>query len=461
MQVDLIIASVYACHLAIWLGALVYYIKSPKAAILNPLTPYHLFYFIVFILRPFAVHFLNFDSMLINFRHPIERADHIVAMIAITTSMLVFQVVVLHMAPVARVVHNISIKTNATAKLSLSWTWLVLGPLALLSIIKSGGYESMVRDETSGLMVYATGSGYFSDANLMFLSLSLVLMIVQRRWYASVPLAVYMVYFLFAAIQRWAFVVATIAAIATITHFSNWRRAFVTGVVAASLVLPIFYLKGEDRELFRNYYAGGSERVADLAATNYTFSERYDKMDFAHYDFVSLYVAAFPRSTGGYTWFTQWLQLFTEPIPRVLWQSKPYGSPVKMFDIEMMDIANWTGISPTMVGSGWMSLGIAGVIITAAISGLIIGKIYQLFRFNQNNVYATTGYILFYSVIFQYYRDGDISIFKFLLWLLIPWGLWTFVSMCMGDRMASPREFLRRQAPMQSGKNTNGRIERS
>ncbi|WP_207436492.1 hypothetical protein, partial [Sabulibacter ruber] len=55
--------------------------------------------------------------------------------------------------------------------------------------------------------------------------------------------------------------------------------------------------------------------------------------DLGNFDYLSFILWVVPKESGTYTWFTQYLQLFTEPIPRVLWPAKPIGPPVQYFSL--------------------------------------------------------------------------------------------------------------------------------
>lgn len=148
----------------------------------------------------------------------------------------------------------------------------------------------------------------------------------------------------------------------------------------------------------------------------------HDSGDFANFDFLAYVVAAVPERTQTYTYASQYLQLFTEPIPRKLWPGKPAGAPVAFFSLN--NYGDFIGRTVTLVGDGWMSGGWAGVLLTMAVAGGLLGLAHRWFwQHSANNMIAIV-YLVGLAMLPQWFRDGGISIAKFFFWNLSPLVLW-------------------------------------
>jgi hypothetical protein len=76
---------------------------------------------------------------------------------------------------------------------------------------------------------------------------------------------------------------------------------------------------------------------------------RFDTQDYANFDFLSYVVWLVPEKSGAYSYGLQYLQLLTEPIPRILWGGKPVGPPVKT-GVDLYAYANFNGLTVSMAG---------------------------------------------------------------------------------------------------------------
>jgi hypothetical protein len=149
---------------------------------------------------------------------------------------------------------------------------------------------------------------------------------------------------------------------------------------------------------------------------------KYDNPDFANFDFLAFVVEMVPDRTQTYTYGTQYLQLFTEPIPRKLWPGKPAGAPIGFFNLN--NYGDFLGRTVSLVGDGWMSGGWIGIAVTMTLVGAMLGLAHRWFwKHSQNNMVALF-YLVGIAMLPQWYRDGGISISKFLFWNLSPLVFW-------------------------------------
>jgi len=132
--------------------------------------------------------------------------------------------------------------------------------------------------------------------------------------------------------------------------------------------------------------------------------DRLEHMDFANLEYLEFITYAVPKRTGSWDYFAQNLQIFTEPVPRALWKGKPFGSPVKFF--ELWDYGTPIGMTISIPGAGWMSLGYLGVIIQASFFALLYGWVYARLLTQSANPLSRLAYALFAATSVVVFRDG-------------------------------------------------------
>ncbi len=311
----------------------------------------------------------------------------------------------------------------------------VFFPLALYSV-----FGARVQGERVGGVYIMTGSsGYINDLQQVLIPLTLLFLVVNRwRWYAYIPFGLFIVYRATQGWGRWTIVLSLYAAL--LMHCWGKRRTLpsLQFVVLLPIAAIIFANLGHDRMYIRNLIAGTESSNVNVLDKSKTFSEKFDTLDFANFDYLVYVAAVVPEKTKTYTYATQYLQLFTEPIPRKLWKGKPVGPPVVMFDLN--DHGNFNGLTPSLVGDGWMSGGWIGSILTMALVGGMLGYLYKWFSEHQFEPARVYVFIISNAMMVQLFRDGGISIFKFLLFSLLPIFAWQYVSRRMTEEAEATRQ---------------------
>jgi hypothetical protein len=160
---------------------------------------------------------------------------------------------------------------------------------------------------------------------------------------------------------------------------------------------------------------------------------RWDSQDFANFDYLAAVVALVPRRTGSHTYGLQYLQLFTEPIPRLLWRGKPAGAPIRLMNLNQH--ANFLGLTMSLPGDGWISGGWIGVILTMTLAGLATGLGHRGYWRNRGHPVLALLYMTFLGVSPNWFRDGGISVFKFLFFTWLPLLIWLGVLWVSGGRL--------------------------
>jgi len=156
--------------------------------------------------------------------------------------------------------------------------------------------------------------------------------------------------------------------------------------------------------------------VNHTAYTNLRFMEGMDTGNLEYLEFV---VRAIPAKTGSYSYFASVLQIFTEPIPRVLWPNKPVGEPIRFFDL--FDIGNPIGMTYSLPGQGWSDLGWAGVALWCGLFGGIWGWFHNQFARRSITGLRVIVYMTLLPLSILFFRDGGaITMLRFGLFLTIP-----------------------------------------
>ena len=146
-------------------------------------------------------------------------------------------------------------------------------------------------------------------------------------------------------------------------------------------------------------------------------------MDFANLEFLEYLITIIPERTHTYGYFNDVLQVFTEPVPRALWPGKPFGAPFER--ISVFDYGNPSGMTRSMPGEGWYSLGWAGVFVWCGLCGYILGYVYRRFVQSDQNAIQVAAYIMFLPILIVAYRDGQlVTVFRQGIFYLGPILIW-------------------------------------
>jgi hypothetical protein len=168
--------------------------------------------------------------------------------------------------------------------------------------------------------------------------------------------------------------------------------------------------------------------------TREKLKKRFDTQDFANFDYLTYIVWVVPGRSGTYTYGVQYLQLLTEPIPRILWKGKPAGAPVQT-NVDLGLYGNFYGLTMSLAGDAWMSGGWIGLVILLSVTGWLLGLAHRSFWRNIGKPARCLLYLVALAMVPLWYRDGSIiSIAKFLLFSLTPILVWMGVKWCLGPK---------------------------
>ena len=418
----------------LWLILAGVFLASRQASIFHPLSVYLAFHGVVFVVRPILIHLLNFDTIFTYME--INPSEHLfMKTLAVSSvALLVFGITNL-MTGQADLTYRIPQPApfSANEKLALVATTFLLAPLAAYSIMTSLG--GGVTGEIRGAVYVMTGaSGYTAEAQNMAGPLICIWLVVTRFSRTGLmPLIAFVGYRAYCGWSRWTIVLLFLALTLVYAWQNRLRWLPRWTVLLAIPVLLLFQTLGANRGYIQALFAGEKINVTDETMTPQDQVKRkYDTQEFANFDYLCHVVGSVPDRSGTYTYGSQYLQLFTEPIPRKLWSGKPVGAPVGMVDLNLY--GNFNGLTVSLPGDGWLSGGWLGVIITMGLVGVFLGRAHRWFWQHSSNNMAVLFYLIGLALLPQWFRDGGISIARFLLWNWLPLLVWLGLTWLLGQR---------------------------
>ncbi|MGO8697754.1 MAG: hypothetical protein ACLQVY_08565 [Limisphaerales bacterium] len=414
----------------VWLAVLGVFFASGQASIFHPATSYLGFHGLVFVLRPLQVHFMGFDSV---WNYMVFRPDEAsfvralgvssVALIAFVGVSLYFGRAQIGFPP------GLARGLSPLQRRALIWTTLILLPYVAVSIATTqGGAETSGERAENGVFIQTHSTGWLNDAQFMLAPLLCAWLLVTRfHWFNLPPIVLYVAYRSWTGWSRWTIIMFFL--IIAFAHCWQLRRRWLPpwSIALAIPILMLFSLLGHNREVLKDFFTGeeNPNAIADIRpgmSSEEKRKLRYDTQNFANFDYLCYVVGVVPKRTETYTYGLQYLQLFTEPIPRILWKGKPTGAPFQR--IHLGAYGNFVGLTVSLAGDGWISGGWVGVVILMSLGGLIVGKSHRWFWNQNNEPIATLFYISGLAMLTLWFRDGGISIYKFLLWTWLPFLVW-------------------------------------
>ena len=417
-----------------------YFVRGPSFSLYHPLTFYSAFHGFIFVFRPIVARISDFNLVYRSYQFSPSASDKLTVILAANIGFLAFAFFCLQSGNVAMRFKQdgFAIAERERLKPLLFWVLALCVPVGLYSLTKvwngaastGVGYDTMIQDVATGVSINTQGNGYLAEAQLMLATCgALVAWVFRFRLLALLPLIGFVV-FRAGTGGRGPFVTALVTV--GLLYLYEHRRRMPSLRISAMLVavVLIFNTVGNDRGLAIRKALGndtGSEVFYQTRA-----NERFlEGMDFANLEYFEYLVYAIPQRTHTYGYFLDSLQVFTEPVPRVLWKNKPIGAP---FDrINLLDYGRPIGMTRSLPGEGWYSLGWAGVIIWCGLYGYVLGWIYRRFAEGPQSAFKVAAYMIFVPILIVAFRDGQlVTIFRQGLFYLAPVAIWFWLARYTG-----------------------------
>jgi len=423
------IGIVLAFQAAIWLALSYLFIRSSNASIFHPFAYYLAFHGVVFVIWPILQYVFDFESMFYYMWFYPSEGRMIFALWLATLGLFCFAY---FNWMLDRTVPRLD-RPNPPGYTADEWRAFVilailLVPLALYSFYlymgtsaEGGALISMWRDPETGISVNTNSTGYLTLAHFFLIPLSLILIWGTRfRLWSFLPFMVQIAMQLYIGWGRWAIVLPMVMLGLLFLLHRKKRWIPLSFIAVAIPVFIVFQQLGENRGTYQSFFTGESV-TRDLP--NYDrWIDRFDTADFANIDYLTYIIDVVPEQSGTYSYFTHYLQIFTEPVPRILWPGKPIGPPINL--VNLNDYGNFVGLTTSIIGDGWISAGFIGVAITLGIVGFLTARMHRWFWSGDSSNLKILTYCIFVPLTIQWYRDGGISITKFMLLTMGPVFLW-------------------------------------
>jgi hypothetical protein len=434
-----VIELALAIQVAVWLATIGAFILSRQATIFHPVTVYLGFHGLVFVLRPILVAIFGFDSNWIYMQFSPSDETFARTLTVSSAAMISFVLACVYAGRSAVSYQNQKAPSfSERERRALVITTLLFLPLAAYSIYANFG--NIGGERINGVYILTNSTGYVNDAQHVIMPL-LCLWIVATgfHWLNLIPSLLYVGFRAWCGWSRWTILLFCL--MVTITYCWHNRRKWAPlwTVVIAIPVLLLFNLLGQNRDIIKKYLIGHDVNSADYSAgmsAEDRLKKRFDTQDYANFDYLCYVVWIVPERTAAYTYGAQYLQLFTEPIPRILWKGKPIGAPVRT-NVDLGAYGNFTGLTVSLAGDGWMSGGWVGLVITLSAVGWLLGMAHAAFWRNIDNLRCCLLYLVGIAMVPQWYRDGGISIAKFLFFNLLPVLIWIALTWLLGKKLVA------------------------
>ncbi|MGF1484556.1 MAG: O-antigen polymerase [Opitutales bacterium] len=417
-----------------------------QLTIFHPVTYYLAFHFVVFVLRPTLIFAGDLDKVWTYMEFFPDHNELSLTLQVTSACLITFVFVFSFLCPSRRIFDLPRFTDLAPGEKRAMWLMMcLLTPLGLYSVF---GASMGGRMTEGGVFVMTGSSGYLNDAQRVLIPIC-ILFAWSLRWrlVSLIPLVGFLGYRFTEGWGRWTILLTMVAVF--LVYMWDKRRIWFSGrelvavAVIGCLLAVGFHQLGKNRNAGKEWMRSVLEDTTiekaferNTAVVRFTEDEindpdllnNIDGLDFANFDFLTYVVAKVPEETEKYAYGVQHLQLFTEPIPRAIWEGKPVGAPVPYFNLN--DYGNFIGLTVSIIGDGWISAGFFGALLNMVFAAAVLAFVYHIFLRNQTSPYIVFPYLIFTAMLIQFFRDGSIvSMMKFLLFtIILPFSLWWFLA---------------------------------
>lgn len=424
----------------VWLAFCYMFVTSRSGSLFHPFCYYLVFHGIVFVARPILEYAFNFHVAFDYMWFYPNESQIIFALFVSTLGLVAFAIFGWAMdGSVPQLERPISDGFSPAEWRAFYILLVLIVPVALYSFYLNLGHglggsdlAQGYRDPITGIYGWRNTNGYITSAETALIPCCLMLIWAARfRFWSFIPFLAYLAIHVYIGWGRWTFIltVAMLGLMALYRRRSRWIRP--AWIVIGLATFIVFQQLGTNRDYFKEMIAGEPHN-GDVIARNQPWVERFDGLDFANFDYLTYIIDIVPAKSDTYSYFTQYLQLFTEPIPRILWPDKPFGPPIDLVNLNAY--GNFIALTESLVGDGWISLGWLGVFVTLGFAGYITSRVHRWFWRGEATNFKILAYCSFLPLTMQWFRDGGISIAKFVLFTVMPLVLWQIIlRLSLGD----------------------------
>jgi hypothetical protein len=430
---------VLALAALVFIAVSFWYVRSGYFSVYHPFTLYLAFHGFLFVVRPIVARAMDFRFVYLLYNFTPSGADKIDAILISIVGLLSFAFFCFRQGnlPMRFNIDAITIEERRALRLPFYLVGAICFPIGFYSLYRLWDASNndmvlatMAMDKTTRILVNTEGSGYLKEAQLMLATCGAILAWLLRfRLLAVLPLAIFVV--LRAGTGGRGPFVAAAATLGLLWLYERRQRwPSPRLLLGLALLLVVFNTVGVDRgRSIRQWF--GTDKTLDHNYSGQPDLLPLEGMDFANLEYLEYVVYAVPQRTHSYSYFTEELQLFTEPIPRTLWAGKPFGSPIQMFNL--FKYGNPIGMTVTLPGTGWAGAGWLGVIFWCGLWGYVLGLIYRKYALGPQSAFHTIAYMTLLSSLIVAYRDGGlVTLARQNIFYMAPILLWLVFARQMG-----------------------------
>ena len=421
-----------------FVAACTVFARHKAASIYHPAAFYLLFHGFLFVFRPIVARIYDFRFVYMVFEFQPSMADKMTVILGANLGLVVFLFVSLRIGDT-----RLEPALAGRAAIPRESLWrafiiaaTILTPLGLASVLSrwtaiASGDPTETIDPTTFVKIHTDSVGYFVEAQLVLAPLAVLFAWLTRfKWWSFIPLVVFVIMRAGTG-GRGPFVYAITALL--LLWLWDKRRSWPDARTVALVAMTglAFAVVVTDR--------GRGIREVFIEDNSVAWEQAYDyapleNMDYANLEYFEYLVYVVPQRSGTYDYFASYLQFFTEPIPRALWEGKPAGAPVRFMNL--FDYGRPMGMTPSLPGAGWFELGWLGIVIQTAIFAAFYSYFYRLAARRGSSRLLVLFYFLLLATTVISYRDGSlISVARMSVFYQLPLLLiWLFTLM---DRRGS------------------------
>ncbi len=402
--------------------------QGKRMTMADPVFWYSIFHFLVFVFRPFWVVLDNYDFVYNYIGFYPDFDDHLFTLSISLLGYFSFCFGALIVSFTFRrviVLQEQSIRPDVLNKTIVFYVMFLLMPMALFSVYKTlqgasfDGSSDVLMERIKGMAINVNGNGYVNEFRNVLPTIVLMFYVATRRSVLAVFLLLLFVFYRMYVGHGRFNIVMLFFGLVMIEYYVFGRKVLTPKMLFYGIsVAIIFYLLGENRHLIKSIFTGES-----VVAENVVEKKFLEGMDFANFEYLTYILAVIPSKSETYHYGLQYLQLFTEPIPRILWSGKPVGPPIEFYNL--MDFGNWLGLTQSTVGDAWQNGGVVGLFITMSLWGAGLSLLFR--RFMRGSDFSKFVWIVIVPYFLQMFRDGGVvTIFKFMLFSTFPFIIYLF-----------------------------------
>lgn len=422
-----------------FIAVTLYIAWRPGFNIFNPVVIYFIFHFVIFVVRPIFAYVLSFDGLYIAYDFAPSQLDKITVIYASNLGFLSFTFFCLRYGDVAMEFRHTAENNETKSRLKSAFVWVlaICGPVALYSALKStqsflgGDYISgMILDKSTGTFINTSSNGYLTDAQFMFVAICAMIAWLGRfRFLSLLPLILFVVYRSMTG-SRIMFIYALMISALFFAYDRKIRLPTVRVFILTAMAIVLFRIVGDDRGALVRQTIGAEAKEQILTGDNRIKLRTLESMDYGNMEFFEYLVYVVPQRAHTHDFFLDNFQVFTEPVPRVLWPAKPSGEPFRR--IYLFNYGYPIGMTRSLPGEGWYALGWLGVVMWCGLWGGLLGGLYRRFAQGSQTTLQTAAYCVYMPSLIAFFRDGQLVTFaKQLGMFMVPILVWYLAARFM------------------------------